>query len=145
MRLVFVGAIGVIALQFPIGWLGDKVDRHQLLKVCAAITLAAPLAMWLLIGQSLTALYAAFFVYVGFGQGLYILALVLLGQKFNKKELTTASAAVVLMYGIGSILSPLIIGPLMDIFNPHGAVFGLAGFALAYLVFTVFYRDNKSG
>ena len=145
LRLVFVGAIGVIALQFPIGWLGDKVDRHQLLKVCAAITLAAPLAMWLLIGQSLTALYAVFFVYVGFGEGLYILALVLLGQKFNKKELTAASAAIVLMYGIGSILSPLVIGPLMDIFNPHGAVLGLAGFAMAYLTFTVFYRDNKSG
>jgi len=145
LRLIFIGAIGVIALQFPIGWLGDKVNRYQLLKVCATITVIAPLSMWLFIGQSLSALYAIFFIYVGVGEGLYILALVLLGQKFSKKELTAASAAIVLMYGLGSILSPLIIGPLMDIFNPNGAMFGLAGFALTYLVFTLLPTSNKSG
>ncbi|MBL4616479.1 MAG: MFS transporter [Robiginitomaculum sp.] len=144
LRLIMVGAIGVIALQFPIGWLGDKIDRYQLLKACAVGTLIAPIAMWLVIGQSVTALYVVFFIYVGIGEGLYILALVLVGQKFSHKEMTAASAAIVLMYGIGSILSPLIIGPLMDIFNPNGAMFGLAGFALAYLAFTLVYRGNKS-
>lgn len=145
MRLIMVGAIGVIALQFPIGWLGDKMDRYTLLKFCALGTLIAPIAMWLVIGQSVTALYVIFFIYVGLGEGLYILALVLVGQKFSHKEMTAASAAIVLMYGLGSMLSPLIIGPLMDIFNPNGAMFGLAVFALAYLAFTMMYRSNKSG
>jgi len=145
LRLIMVGAIGVIALQFPIGWLGDKMDRYTLLKFCALGTLIAPIAMWLVIGQSVTALYVIFFIYVGLGEGLYILALVLVGQKFSHKEMTAASAAIVLMYGLGSMLSPLIIGPLMDIFNPNGAMFGLAVFALAYLAFTMMYRSNKSG
>jgi hypothetical protein len=29
----------------------------------------------------------------------------------------------------------------MDVFNPHGAMFGLAGFALAYLTFIFVYRS----
>ncbi|MBL4595903.1 MAG: MFS transporter [Robiginitomaculum sp.] len=145
LRLIFVGAVGVIALQFPIGWFGDKMDRYKLLGICAVATLIAPIAMWLVIDVSVTALYTIYFVYVGMGEGLYILALVLIGQKFSKKEMTGASAAIVLMYGIGSMLSPLVIGPLMDIFNPHGAMFGLAGFAVAYLLISFVLRPAKQG
>jgi MFS family permease len=141
LRLVSIGAIGVIALQFPIGWLGDKMDRYRLLGYCALATLIAPLAMWLAMGYSTALVYGVFFFYVGIGEGLYILALVLVGTRFAKKEQTAAAASLVLMYGFGSILSPLIIGPLMDVFNPHGAMFGLAGFALAYLTFIFVYRS----
>jgi len=144
LRLVSIGSIGVIALQFPIGWLGDRMDRYRLLTICASVTLLGPLAMWLLIDHSTLAVYITYFFYVGFGEGMYILALVLVGQKFNKKDITTASAALVLMYGLGSVSSPLVIGPLMDIFNPNGAMFGLAGFALAYLGFIALYRPAKA-
>lgn len=144
LRLISVGAIGIIALQFPIGWLGDKFDRYRLLQLCALATLLAPILMWLVIDQSALALYLIYFFYVGIGEGLYILALVLVGQKFSKNNLAAASAAIVLMYGVGSILSPLVIGPLMDIFDPNGAMFGLAGFALLYLVFTLWIPTNKS-
>ncbi len=144
LRLIAVGAVGVIALQFPIGWLGDKMDRYQLLVICGVATLLAPILMWLTIGLSTTAVYAIFFIYVGMGEGLYILALVLVGQKFSKKELTAASAALVLMYGIGSMLSPLVIGPLMDAFNPHGAMFGLAVFAMIYLSAAFWFRERPT-
>ncbi|PHR56760.1 MAG: hypothetical protein COA47_12585 [Robiginitomaculum sp.] len=144
LRLISVGAIGVIALQFPIGWLGDKMDRYRLLVICGVATLIAPILMWLTIGLSTTVLYIIFFIYVGMGEGLYILALVLVGQKFGKKELTAASAALVLMYGIGSMLSPLVIGPLMDVFNPHGAMFGLALFAVIYLGAAFWFRGRPT-
>ncbi|VAW00161.1 Uncharacterized MFS-type transporter, partial [hydrothermal vent metagenome] len=105
IRLIAVGAVGVIALQFPIGWLGDKMDRHKLLLICGLATLVAPLAMWMTIGISTLAVYSIFFVYVGMGEGIYILALVLIGQKFSKKEMAAATAALILMYGLGSMVS----------------------------------------
>ncbi len=143
LRLISMGAIGVIALQFPIGWLGDKMDRYRLLGICAFITFLAPIGMWLSMGLSTYAVYAFFFIYVGVGEGLYILALVLIGQKFDKQDLTTASAAVVLMYGLGSVSSPLIVGPMMDILDPHGAMYALAAFAFGYLLFIFGYHLRK--
>lgn len=143
-ELISLGAIGVIALQFPIGWLGDHVNRFRLLSLCALVALVSPIAMVLMAGKPL-ALNAIAFFYLGFGEGLYILAMVLIGQRFKHAEITTASAALILMYGIGSMTSPMVVGPMMDMFDPNGAMYALAAFAGLYFLFTLFSKEGKTG
>lgn len=143
-ELISMGAIGVIALQFPIGWLGDHINRFRLLSLCALVALVAPLSMFMLAGKPLALNIISFF-YLGFGEGLYILAMVLVGQRFKHSEMTAASAALVLMYGFGSMTSPMIVGPMMDLIDPNGAMFALAAFAGLYFLFTLFSKEGKTG
>ncbi len=130
--LVAAGALGVILLQLPISWLGDYVSRYRLLLACALAGLIGPVLMFLA-GQSLSpTIYLVFFLYVGFTEGIYILAMGIIGQKFNKAEMTGANAALVTMYGLGSLFSPILVGPLMDLINPGGALLGLFLIGLIY-------------
>lgn len=143
-ELISMGAIGVIVLQFPIGWLGDRFNRFRVLSLCALVALVAPIAMMLMASKPLALNVIAFF-YLGFGEGIYILAMVLIGQRFKHAEITTASAALILMYGIGSTTSPMVVGPMMDLIDPNGAMYALAGFAGLYFLFTLFSKEGKKG
>ncbi len=130
--LVAVGAFGVILLQLPLSWLGDHINRYRLMLVCGLTGLLAP-ALMLAAGLQLSWwLYPVFFVYVGVTEGLYILGLAQIGARYAKADITGASAALVTMYGLGSLLGPLLTGPLMDAINPHGAMLGLALIGLIY-------------
>ncbi len=130
--LVAVGSLGVILLQLPLSWLGDHINRYRLLMACSLAGLFGPLLM-LAAGMQLSWwLYPVFFAYVGVTEGLYILGLAQIGERYHKADMTGASAALVTMYGLGSLLGPLLAGPMMDAINPHGAMLGLALIGLIY-------------
>ncbi len=140
--LVAAGAIGVVLLQLPIGWLGDKYNRYRLMLICAFSGILAPALMY---AASLThspTIYLVFFLYVGLVEGIYILALALIGERFHKSDMTAASAALITMYGIGSLSSPVLVGPLMDLINPHGALVGLLIVGLIYPVTALLRRQG---
>ncbi len=130
--LIAVGALGVILLQLPISWLGDYVDRYRLMLACAAAALIAPILLYFS-GLTLSpAVYLIFFLYVGIIEGLYVLAMGIIGQKFKTAEMTNANAALVTMYGVGALFGPLLVGPLLDFINPDGALLGLLLIGLIY-------------
>ncbi len=140
--LVAAGAMGVILLQMPLGWLGDHFNRYRLMLLCAYAGIIGPFLMYLAGLNHSPAVYLVFFFYVGLIEGLYILALALIGQKFTKAEMTSASAAIVTMYGLGSLTSPVLVGPLMDIINPTGALIGLLVVGLIYPITAVVRRGG---
>ncbi len=143
--LVAAGALGVILLQLPISWFGDYISRYKLLFACALAGLIGPVLMFLA-GQSLSpTIYLVFFFYVGLTEALYVLAMAVIGEKFDNKDLTGANAALVTMYGIGSLSSPILVGPLMDIINPAGALLGLFIIGLIYPLAALLRSITKRG
>jgi MFS family permease len=139
--LIAAGAVGVILLQLPLGWLGDFFDRYRLMLICAFAGIFGPALMYLAGVNHSPAIYLVFFFYVGLIEAIYILALAIAGQRFKTSEMTTASAALVTMYGLGSLSSPVLVGPLMDAINPHGALIGLLLVGLIYPL-TALVRRN---
>jgi len=138
--LVSAGAIGVILLQLPLGWLGDLFDRYRLMLICAFAGILGPALMYLAGQNHSPTIYLVFFFYVGLVEAIYILALAIVGQRFAKSEMTTASAAIVTLYGLGSLSSPVLVGPLMDAINPNGALIGLLLVGLIYPITAVLRR-----
>ncbi len=138
--LVAAGAVGVILLQLPLGWLGDLFDRYRLMLICAFAGVLGPALMYLAGLNHSPMIYLVFFFYVGLVEAIYILALAIVGQRFPKSEMTTASAALVTMYGLGSLSSPVLVGPLMDIINPSGALLGLLIVGFIYPVTALLRR-----
>lgn len=124
-----VATIGAVALQLPIGWLGDRFGRRLVLGGCAAVktvTVAAlPLVLdlpWLL--------WPILFLWGGAMVAFYTLALALMGSRFRGNLLAKATAALVITYCVGSVLGPLAIGGAMDWFGPGGFIAGMAAISL---------------
>lgn len=116
--------VGGVVLQLPIGWLGDRFGRRQVLVACAALkalTVAALPAVldvaWLL--------WPLLFVWGGVMIAFYTLALALMGTRFRGDTLAKATSALVITYCLGSIAGPLAIGGAMDRFGPPGFIVGM--------------------
>lgn len=105
---------GDMLFQVPLGWLSDRVDRRALHLSCGLLTLGLGLALpWLITQREW--LWPALVLLGAAAGGIYTLALILIGQDFRGPELVTANASVGLLWGVGSLLGPLLSGVLMDI------------------------------
>lgn len=106
--------LGVILSQYPIGWVSDRIDRRTiilLLSLIAAVIAAIVLAGGYYISRlALISLITAFGV---ISLPIYSLAVAHANDHLRKDEALGASAKLVLLYGLGSILGPIIAGWLM--------------------------------
>jgi MFS family permease len=134
--LISVMTAGNIALQIPLGLLSDKVDRVKLLIAIAALGAVGacllPFAM-----DTPTYRFALLFVWGGVTGGLYTVGLALLASRFSGSALAEANAAFVMLYSLGMIIGPALLGLAMDLGGTHG--FAVL-FALALAAFTIFAK-----
>ena len=116
--------LGDMLCQLPLGWLSDRMDRPALHLACGVAAMAIGLGLpWLIAQPSL--LWPALMLLGAVAGGVYTLALVLIGQRFRGRDLVTANAAAGMLWGVGSLLGPLLSGSLMDL-GPQGVPVALA-------------------
>ncbi|MDB6179927.1 MFS transporter [Paracoccus fistulariae] len=118
---VFVAAIyiGGLMLQFPIGWLSDRMDRRKLilgLSVFGSVVIAATIALqpniwWLMIVGALIG---------GVANPVYALLLAYTNDYLDQSDMAAASAGLLFINGLGSMTGPLITGWLMGLIGPDG-------------------------
>lgn len=134
--LVSTLVLGNVALQLPLGALADRLNRRAMLIGCAVVSIAAAVALPALAGGGWM-LWAVLFVWGGIAAGLYTIALVELGARYKGQTLVSANAAVIIAYGIGALVGPLLAGAAMDVIEPHGLSVALALMAAAYLAVAI--------
>ncbi len=129
-RLMSCMMVGAILLQLPIGWLGDRMDRMQLVS---GLALAAGLGalVWPLALSSEIATYALLFVWGGAFVGVYTIMLAVVGSRFQGSDLVGIYAAMGLMWGVGALVGPVLAGLAMDLV-PHGLAFFAAAACFAF-------------
>lgn len=127
--------IGGLFLQYPIGWLSDRMDRRVLILAVGIVgTLAA------LIGAAFGGVYALIlvsaFLYGGLANPLYALLLAYTNDFLEADQMAGAGGGLVFINGVGAIFGPLAIGAIMDLIGPTGfflylaaLMAGMAGYA----------------
>jgi MFS family permease len=130
--LVSALAAGNVAFQIPLGLLSDRIDRRLVLLGAAAAGLIGAMLLPLLAGSP-AALVAVLFAFGGLTGALYTVGLAHLGARFTGADLVSANAAFVLLYNVGLIVGPPVVGGSMDALPPHGFALALAGFCALYL------------
>jgi MFS family permease len=116
--------IGALVLQFPLGWLSDRVDRRLLIMAVAAIGGVFALAGMGLGGQFPWLLVAAF-VTGGMTNPLYSLLIAHTNDYLDHDDMPAAAGGLVFINGLGAITGPLLTGWLMG-----AGVLGPSGFFL---------------
>lgn len=122
-----------MVFQLPLGWLADRVERTGLHLLCGLVAMAIGIALpWLL--QVTWLLWPMLVLLGAVAGGIYTLALVLIGQRFKGQDLVTANASVGLLWGVGSLIGPLVSGAAMGV-APHGLPMALALMAGLFVCF----------
>lgn len=125
--------VGNVALQIPIGWIADRVNRRALLLVLGAICIACPgLAAWLLRADSLAA-YPILFVWGGCSFGLYTVGVTMLGERYRGGELVAANAAFVMTFELANLLGPPMSGWAIEAWVPTGLMVYMATIAALFV------------
>ena len=116
IRLLTVLAIGSMALQYPVGWLADRVSNYAIAAAMGAALLAGSAALpWALPHPAISIVFM--FFYGGALGALYTISLVLLGRQFKGAELSAASAMLAVMFCVGAFIWPSIGGAGMERFG----------------------------
>ena len=105
--------LGDTTMQFPIGWLADKLGRervHALAGVVLAVLL--PLLPWVVDTPWLR--WPLLFVLGAAAGSIYTLAIVACGERFEGIALVSASAIVSASWNAASFAGPIVTGALME-------------------------------
>ena len=119
---------GVILSQYPIGWVSDRIDRRtiiMLLSLAAAIVPAIILAGGYYVTWFMLIALMTLFGIVSLP--VYSLVIAHANDHLRKDQVLGASAKLVLLYGVGSIIGPVLAGSLMS-------EIGRAGFLIFMIV-----------
>jgi MFS family permease len=110
---------GGIALQWPIGFLSDRINRRRVIVVAALLASASalaampadPLSIWPLL---------AMFGFTAFSFPLYSLAISHVNDALSPERVVPAAAVLLVVYGVGTLLGPLATSVAMDRIGPGG-------------------------
>jgi MFS family permease len=115
--------IGGAAGQWPLGWLSDRTDRRRVIVGCClgAATVAGALtqapfeAPWMML--ALASAWGAF------AFSLYAISVAHSNDFAQAGSYVEVSSGLLLLYGIGAVIGPLVVAPLLTRIGPS-ALFG---------------------
>lgn len=133
--------IGAVVLQYPIGWISDRMDRRLLILIVAAVGGAGSL-IGLILGGDFVMLLVSAFVVGGMSNPLYSLLLAHTNDFLDHDDMAAASGGLVFINGLGAVFGPLIVGALMEGVGPSG-FYMFTGVLFAALVAYAAYRTTQ--
>lgn len=139
----FIAAIyvGGLILQFPIGYLSDRMDRRRLILIVVGIGIVGAIVG--LVGGGISALLLSAFLVGGAANPLYGLVIAYANDYLDTEEMAAASGRLLFLNGTGAMGGPILTGWIMAGVGPSGFfmfIAGLLGLMLVYGIYRSFQR-----
>jgi MFS family permease len=133
---------GSLLLQWPAGRVSDRVDRRLVIAGLALLAALASFALALWSGQLLRwSATAIFFLWGAGALSFYGIAVAHMADRAEPGKLAQSAAGLLFVWAAGSIIGPLIMGPLVDLFDIAG-MFWFAGAAALFVCVAMFWRQS---
>jgi MFS family permease len=140
VAMLFAGAL---VLQYPIGWLSDRMDRRKLI-FGAAVLGAVSCGLGWMNGGELWPLMASAFFAGGVTTPLYALFLAYTNDYLPTEDMPAASGGLVLTFGIGAILGPMVTGWAMQQLGPFAFWLVLGTIFSAIALYALYRMTQRS-
>lgn len=133
--------VSALVLQYPIGWISDRVDRRNLIIIVSLVGAAGSLIAFLIPG-SLTVVLISGAIVGGTSNPLYALLIAYMNDYLEREDMAAASGGLLFINGLGAVSGPLIVGWMMGTIGANGywlfmavLMFGVGAYGL--------YRASK--
>lgn len=140
---IFVSSIyvGGVVLQYPIGWMSDRMDRRLLILIVTGLGGVSAALPFLMPGD-FNALLVTAFIIGGTSNPLYALLIAYVNDFLELDDMASASAGLIFINGIGAIAGPVVTGWVMGALGPNG-FFGFIGILMIGLLFYGLWRSTQ--
>lgn len=133
---------GSLLLQWPAGRISDRVDRRLVIAGLSGLAALAAFALALGSGQLESGLAVLLFFIWGAGAlSFYGIAVAHMADRAAPGRLAQSAAGLLFVWAGGSIIGPMLMGPLVDLFDVAG-MFWFAGLAALAVCVAMFWRRN---
>lgn len=134
--LMFVMALGLLFVQYPLGALSDRIDRRIVLVLtCIIIAVAGFFAL----GVSFTSfalLLVVFSVLAGSAETVYSIASAHANDRADPSYFVPLASTLLIAWSISATIIPLGISALTPVFGPKTFLYAAIAVAIAYAIFT---------
>jgi MFS family permease len=131
---------GSLLLQWPAGRLSDRIDRRLVIAMLALLAALSAFALAMWSGRLLN--WSAVLLFFLWGAGalsFYGIAVAHMADRAEPGKLAQSAAGLLFVWAAGSIIGPMIMGPLVDWFDVAG-MFWFAGGAAMFVCAAMFWR-----
>ncbi len=143
----FVAAfyVGALVLQYPLGWISDRMDRRLLIMLVAASGAMAAV-MGMMFALTFPILIVSAFFIGGLSNPLYSLFIAYTNDYLEYEDMAAASGGLVFITGLGAIAGPVITGWLMGdaVFGPQGFFLFIAALLVVMAVYAAYRMTQRA-
>ncbi|HIP24216.1 MAG TPA: MFS transporter, partial [Rhodobacteraceae bacterium] len=122
--LVGVSYLGAVVMQYPIGWMSDRMDRRLLIVIVTGFA-AVSIAIALPFAGSFYRLLALGFLIGSTASPLYSLLIAHTNDYLEPEDMANASGALVFLNGIGAAGTPVLVGLAMSRYGAFSYYYAL--------------------
>ena len=142
---VFISAIflGGLVLQYPVGWLSDRMDRRILILGTSVIG-ALGAIIGAVFGSAFEAILVAAFLIGGMSNPLYSLLIAYTNDYLGTEDMAAASGGLIFVNGLGAIMGPILTGWAMSVAGPSGFWIYLALTLVAMSVYVIYRTTQRA-
>ena len=142
---IFVGAmyVGGLVLQYPVGWLSDRIDRRQVIMGLSAIA-SVTMMIAAVFPLPFTALIVVALLLGGITNPVYALLIAYTNDFLSREDMAAASAGLIFLNGFGAIFGPLVTGWLMETTGPNGFFLFIAILYIALTAYALWRMTQRA-
>jgi MFS family permease len=127
--VMLASVLGGLAFQIPVGRLSDRLDRRMLLTGLSLGVLGTSIAL-VYLPRTLPAIMPTAFLFGGFLSTLYPVSVAHAHDNMHGEQVVAVSGRLILLFGLGSILGPLLGTSFVTGFGIDGVLYLFATVAL---------------
>lgn len=135
--------VAAMILAWPLGRLCDRFDRRRVMFWVAITAAASAGTVGVLGAQNLWVLTLLVGLFTGLSATIYPIAVAITNDRMESSRIVAASATLLLSYGIGSVIGPVVMAELIALLGPKGLFLGNTGF-LMLLALATSYRISHT-
>jgi len=136
---------GNLVIQWPLGWLSDRLDRRHVIAGAAAAVALVSVAILATGGTSLLALVFLFGLWGGLAESIYAVSTAHANDRTASGDYVVVSSTVLVMWATGSTLGPLLATAAMRGFGPAGIWLFFITVSASFALFVAWRSRHRAG
>ncbi|WP_417538971.1 MFS transporter [Marinobacter sp.] len=128
--------IAAMLLAWPLGRLCDRFDRRRVMFWVVSFAALAAVGVSFTGADNLWQLTLLVGAFTGLSATIYPISVAITNDRMESTLIVAASATLLLSYGVGSVIGPIVMAELINLLGPKGLFLGNAGFLLVLAIVT---------